>query len=259
MNIKKKQRLSIVAWLVITALVVCILLFVSWLWYIGRYEGVDLDPPVGFEAFHETSYYKINPERILMSLDLGEENVFTPEIATPENPIFEQPFSWHQADYLKIASALHQFAWKEPLNDWNLYSMHFNTACRDNPDGFGFGEFVYFKIIPYKIWLKDYEVQGLQIAPQYGNVGSGGSEYYPGPLFGGWKSIDLDKVKVTAEEALRIGEENGGQAARLSVQNNCTIRVRLSGYSGWWVRITENDTASEVFSLEIDPYTGKIK
>ena len=137
--------------------------------------------------------------------------------------------------------------------------MHFSAPCRDNPDGFGFSEFLYFKSIPYKIWLKDYEVRGLQVAPQFSDVALGESEYYPGSLFGRWKSIDLANIKITAEEALRIAEANGGQAARTSVQNNCRVRVRLSGYSGWLVRITENDSASEVFSLEIDPSTGKIK
>ena len=259
MNTTKKRRVSIVAGLVITTVVGCLLVFASWLWYLGRYDGVDLDPPVGVEAFHETTYYKINPKTILASLDQGEENVFTPEIETPDNPIFDQPFSWQQADYIKIANALYQFVWKETLEDWNLYSMNFNTACRDNLDGFGFGEFVYFKVIPYKIWLKDYEVRGLQVAPQYSDVTSGGSEFYPGPLFGEWENIELNNVQIPAEEVLKIAEENGGQLARLSVQNNCTIRVRLSGYSGWRLRITENDTASELFSLEVDPYTGEIK
>jgi len=257
MNTLKKQKSSIVVLLIITTVVGCILLFASWLWYIERYEGVDLDPPVGVEAFREINYYKINPESILSSLDHVGENVFTPEATTPENPIFDQPFSWHQADYLKIASALHSVVWKESLKGWKLYYMHFSASCRDNPNGFEFGEFVYFKTIPYKGWLKDYEVRGLQVAPQYGDVASGGSEYYPGPLFGGWKSIDLDKIKITAEEALKIAEENGGQATRLSVQNNCTIQLRLSGYSGWQVRITENNTASELFSLETNPYTDK--
>jgi hypothetical protein len=39
------------------------------------------------------------------------------------------------------------------------------------------------------------------------------------------------------------------------VENNCTIRERLSGDYGWRIRITENKSASEVFFLEIDPYS----
>jgi hypothetical protein len=236
-----------------------ILSMAFWLWYTDRYEGVDLTPPQGFEGFRKTSYYALDPDSIIYSLDQNGDTLFSAEDTPPENPIFQQPFSWSQADFLKIGYALHRFVWNQSLEDWKYYSMYFITACHDHPDGFALGEFVYFKQISDKPWLKEYEVRGMQIAPQYGNVGAGGSEYYPGPLFESWKWIDLDRVAITAEEAMYISEQNGGQAVRVSSQNECHIHVKLSGYSGWQVFIVDDETGSILFYLKIDPYTGKLK
>ena len=88
----------------------------------------------------ERGYYTIDPEAILTSLDRVETQVFTPEISSPENPIFEKYFSWRQSDYTKITAALHQFVWGEGLNDWKLYNMYFGTPCHDNLGGFELGK-----------------------------------------------------------------------------------------------------------------------
>ncbi|SRR6266498_3364901 len=258
MNIQKKQRLSFVAWLLAAITLGCILFIISWLWYLGRYEGIATSPNT-FSDFGDKRYFTIDPETVLVDLDHGKTDVFTPEIATPENPIFEKPIDWQQSDYLKIANALNQFVWNETLESWSLYYVNFNTACHNNLKGFGVAEIAYFKTIPYDALQKDYTVRAFQITPQYGYVVSSGGANFPQPLFDKWKSVNLNKLRIFAEEALKIAEENGGEAARLSVQNQCTINVRLSGSAGWKVFIYADDTGSSIFRMEIDPYTGKIK
>src|SRR5574341_496161 len=207
---------------------------------------------------HETGYYKIDPQTILKSLDNGETKVFAPETASPEDPIFDKYFSWRQADYTKVTAALHEFVWNEGLNDWKLYNMYFGTPCHDNLSGFELGKYYYFKTIFHKNGQVDYAGRGFLITPQYGDVEWGTGPNYPHPILG-WKSVNLNKVKITAEEALTIAEQNGGKEARLYVKNECNITAQLSGNSGWRIFVYRNDTGSSIFRLEIDPSTGEIE
>lgn len=256
MNIKIKQRF--VAYLVAAITIGCILLSISWLWYLERYEGVT-DSPNTFSDFGDKHYFAIDPETILADLDRGEVDVFTSEVATPENPIFGKTIEWLQADYLKIASALNQFVWNETLENWSLYYMHFKTACHDDIKGFGVAEIAYFKTVPYGALQENYTVRAFQISPQSGYVVSSGGAIFPKPLFDKWKSVNLSKLGISAEDALKIAEENGAPAARLSVQDQCTISVRLFGNDNWKVFIYADDTGSSIFRMEVDEYTGKIE
>lgn len=78
-------------------------------------------------------------------------------------------------------------------------------------------------------------------------------------VFSGWKYINLDKLKVTAEEALEIAENNGGQQARLTIKNRCRINLLLGPYPSpnWWISYSQNISAKEIFEMKIDAYTGK--
>ncbi len=258
MNTKTKRRIPIIVYITIAITILCVLLFVSWLWYIERYEGVATSPNT-FGDFGKKQYFAIDPETILTTLEHGETDVFTPEVTTPENPIFENNFEWQQTDYLKIVDTLNRFVWNEALDDWSLYYMNFSTACHDDLKGLGFAEIAYFKTIPVDILQKDYTVRAFQIVPQYGYVVSSGGATFPQPLFDRWENVNLNKLRILAEDALKIAEENGGQAARLSVQNQCTIHMRLSGDAGWKVFIYANDTGSSIFRMEVDASTGKMK
>jgi hypothetical protein len=206
----------------------------------------------------DRGYYKINPEIILTSLDNGETKVFTPETTSPENPIFDKYFSWGQSDYTRIIAALHEFVWDESLNDWRLYNMYFGTPCHDKLSGFELGKYYYFKTIFHKSGQIGYAGRGYLVTPQYGDVEWGSGPNYPHPVIG-WKSVNINKVKITAEEALAIAEQNGGKEARLLVNNECNITTQLSGYSGWRIFIYRNDTGASIFRMEVDPSTGKAK
>ena len=205
----------------------------------------------------DTGYYKIDPDNILTSLDFGGAKAFVPEATSPENPIYEEFFSWNQSDYTKIVTALHEYVWNEGLDDWKLYYMYFDTPCHDNLIGFELGKYYYFKTT-FQYGRISYAGRGFLITPQYGDVEWGSGPNYPHPIQG-WKSVDLNKVKITAEEALKIAEQNGGKETRLSVKNECKITAKLSGYSGWKMFIYRYDTGSSIFSIEIDPSTGKMK
>lgn len=213
--------------------------------------------PMYVTDFRDTGSYKINPETILEALHHGEINVFTPESATPEAPISDKPILWNQSDYQEIASALHQVVWKESLDGWSVYGMVFKTSCQENPSGFTYGDITYFKSI-FMDGRILYSAREIEIAPLYSDVTWGGGTNYPHPILG-WKSVDLIKIKVNAEDALRIAEENGGKAARESVENQCRISIGLSGGSGWKVAYAGNSSSPlYLYKIEIDPYTGQI-
>jgi hypothetical protein len=75
----------------------------------------------------------------------------------------------------------------------------------------------------------------------------------------------MTKLKVTADDALQIAEEQGGRNKRASVNHECSFNVVLAPssvhYKGWvvWYQIVQNERVETLFNLWTDPYTGKIK
>jgi len=210
-------------------------------------------------SYKDTGLFKINPETILASLDQGDTGVFLPDSRSLDDryngpALYTGPILWSQADNLTIVNALNKYVWKDTLDNWRLYSMAFNVDCQDNLSGLPGGNFQYFKTIFDKgkvidIWRE------VEIAPEYSWVAWGGSAKFAHPLLG-WESIDLSRLKVTAEDAIRIAEEHGGREARSKIQNKCSIHLSLvpAGHKGWWV----NYGYSSGFGILIDSSTGKV-
>ncbi len=214
----------------------------------------DAGRPTGL--YENEISYEIDPETILTSLKNGETNIFTKIPATPEaySPLESGSFSWSQTDYLTIANAFHNFVWKEDLQNWNLYNAEFLIEqCQNNFSGFDYAHFDYFQRQD-----KTYLVHGITITPLYGEITSGETNY---DYTSRWKSIDLTKIKISADDALLLAEKYGGEQARLSVGNNdCRIRLILAPYVldrdwGWSVFYFKHN--SKVFDMSINPYTGK--
>lgn len=215
--------------------------------------------PGGPSSYLKTGDYEINPSTILADLDRGETNLFTPILATPESPVAgtSGSFTWRQIDFLKVANALDQFVWKEPIENWNLYSMQFKRECQNNPEGFDSAEFTFYRTIEVN-GNQVYTAHGIGIYPLFDMVSWGGDTNFPHPLIFGWESIDLKKVNITADDALQIAEQSGGQNARSKANNVCRIFLTFSTNS-WYVLYYSGDTASSLFSVRIDAGTGKYK
>jgi hypothetical protein len=214
--------------------------------------------PSGVTDFGDFGSLTINPETILSSLEDENAVIFAAESSVPSEPITLDPISWNQEDYLKISGKLNEFIWHDSLSEWRLFSMDFISSCYDGVDGFGLGEMYFFKSVIHDNGKLGETGRGFLIKPEYGNVEWGGRQNFPYPFPSGWKSIDLDNLKISADEALMIGEKNGGEAARLSVQNQCKIQVSLSGYTNWEIMIYSNETGTTLFQIEIDPQTASI-
>ena len=214
--------------------------------------------PVGIGDFRDRSSYQIDPGTILPALDSGQADVFTPVDSSRPVEVPNGSVSWQQGNFLTVARSLNQTVWSEPLSDWELYSMHFSSACQEDPRGFTQGDFYYFKTTFRDNGKIRYTTQDFFISPQNGRVTWAGGSNFPHPLFG-WKNIRLGITQISAEDALTIAEENGGRESRLLVDNQCNIHVALSGGKNWQVYMYNNETSALIFAMEIDPSTGQIK
>ena len=222
----------------------------------GNKRPLSLSSP----SYTDTDIFRINPETILTSLDKGNTDVFLPDSRSLDDRyggaiIYNKPTSWSQSDNLKIVSALNKFIWQDTLDDWKLYSMIFNVDCQNGIKDLPGGVFTYFKTVFDKGRIVD-TWREFEVDSEYSFVASGDGAKSVHPVLGR-PSIDIDSLKVTAEDAIRIAEENGGRSARLKVQNQCNIHLVLTPkglQKGWWV----NYGYSTGFEIQIDPYTGKV-
>lgn len=222
------------------------------------FDDQVLTAPNGLSSYFETTEYKIDPTTILENLKEGEKNVFTLVMATPETDerLYTEPFPWKQLDYLNIANALHQYVWKETLDGWHVFNLSFYGDCEYNTAGFDLFQVTYFKYVG----SQQYTAHEIDIFPLYAGVATGGGTNFPRPLFGWNESLDLDRLKITANDALRIAEQNGGKDARLAFGNKCKISVFITSNDQKWTIIYHEDSdAKRIFEINIDPYTGKYK
>ena len=132
--------------------------------------------------------------------------------------------------------------------------MSFYGNCGYNPIGFDLVKFIYTKFVDSQMYIaREIDIypldEGVSVAEE-GNLQK--------PIFG-LEGINLDKLKITADDALRIAEENGGIDARLAVDNQCDISISSSEHN-WYVRYSiQASTNSTIFEMTINSYTGKYK
>jgi len=72
------------------------------------------------------------------------------------------------------------------------------------------------------------------------------------------RKLDLRRMAVDLEKALEIAEENGGQAYRQNVGDQCDVYAFLNQYI-WEVAYRELSEYRDVFRVNIDARTGKYK
>ena len=199
-------------------------------------------------------FYQFDPKTIFASLDRGKD-VFTPLLVDPNAVNVEYAgIAWTQSDFLRVANALSQQVWNEPLDldSWSIYDFLFSGGCSDNFGGFdGFG-ITYYRTIKTG-WETVYTARHIDLTPWKGVAEWGGDGDFSTPSIFGWTNIELTKFKTTAEQAVRIAEENGGKVARLNKENKCRIYVDI------WENNWSVDYSRAQFSVYIDPFTGEVR
>jgi hypothetical protein len=211
--------------------------------------------PKSLSDFNETGDYKIDPKNILSEIDQGKTDVFQPIMGTPTNlnTPFPMDFSWKQSDYLRVASVLHQSVWNDSLDDWHIFGMQFFKDCQNEPIGPGSAHITFYKDSAQQ---EGYTVHEIDIYPSGNGVSWGGGDGWPRPLFG-WKSINLNRLRVTADDALHVTEENGGREFRVAHNNECEIHssLRPTITGDKWIVAYFANSSSDIFEYHIDSYT----
>ncbi len=208
-------------------------------------------------------YYTIDPETILYTISRQNEEVFTPAETFPELEWWVgDPVSWSQADYWQVADAVHQHVWNEHLEDFEINYMDFTLNCEDVTIGYRQGRFGFFKVLTIG-GRKSRVEHEMIITPRDKSVAVWETTYYP--YLVNWKKIDKNRFIITADDALKTAEKAGGLNRRTSVENDCYLYVSLypgsAQYKGWRVvyQTVSGRDFNRIFTLWIDPYTGKIK
>ena len=116
---------------------------------------------------------------------------------------------------------------------------------------------VLFTSKPISITLADILFAEYSIRPKYGLVEWGGGADASRPLFGEWKSVDINRM-LDAEDGLKIAEENGGKDVRIKFDNNCSILLDLvpETYEVWDIEYLDNGLPQ--FGITIHPFAGNI-
>jgi hypothetical protein len=199
--------------------------------------------------------YGIDVQTILQSLDRGDTEVFTPQVATQEVISEIPPVQWSQKDYFQVAQALHEFVWQEPLDNWRLNRVFFRLSCEDAAFGPQFMALDMFKAAQFDEMDSRIE-RYLYIEPWLNQVKWSEVEYYPAQFHR--LALDPAQIRILAEDALEIAEGNGGREARLRAEKACDISGSITPgvrEGNWWVSYTGESWVT-LFDIIIDAQTG---
>jgi hypothetical protein len=215
--------------------------------------GQDIDPG-DTSNFNKTGSYKINASTVLESIDHNQESIFMPDTTVLPDLDIHNRTVWTQKEFWKIANSLFETVWKESLDSkWSIHKMSFKTTCKENPAGFEYATFVFYQLILQKGEL-NYNARAIDISQLDGIVSWGSDSVFARPVFGA-NTIEMDKLKITADKAFSVAEENGGKAIRQSLQNKCDLFFVLNGT---WQVVYEGYDGLPVLEMKIDPLTGEI-
>jgi len=209
-------------------------------------------------ALADRTVYTFNPYTILDSLGTENSDLFIPAPAEPDEgwPLIASPgtFGWDERDYLRVANALHQRVWGEPLDNWKLiYAYYKISQCTDIVDNVDSVAISFYRRVNgldnvHGFWLQP--LKGIATAGYGYNSDIG-------------KAIDLDNMKVNnLNSALMISEGVGGKEVRTMLKDSdCYVSALFAPYVlhgyfnsfdwGWRIYYGHN------FGMEIDPYTAK--
>ncbi len=214
---------------------------------------------------HDEGLVAINPQSILQLVHQDPNIAFTP-ISDSDYPAYSESFSkiepvlWKQADYLRIATAFFQINWGDMLSDWAVSDYSYQLGCREidvapYPQSV---QFVFHQVLKHDNTLDSRVERYIFITPNEGLLEWRESEYSPD--FSSHLYFDLSQVKISAEEALQIAENNGGKDYRGTLDNQCDISVFLkysdslfSNSYDWLVYYSHD------FSVKVDKQTGVYK
>jgi len=181
-------------------------------------------------------YYQINPFTILADIENGREDVYRlleDRAASPEHP--SGSFPWTSAEYLTIAKAHHLYLTGEPAEgEWKIFEPgDFEIdQCRDEMKGFDRATIIF-----YQREEASFPVTYIEVEPLNEMIASANTEYareyHESPLHrffddpdAHFREAKVIQGDVSAEDALQIAENAGGEEMRQKLSNDgCRIRI----------------------------------
>ena len=163
---------------------------------------------------------------------------------------FFGPIEWQQQDFLEIAYHVIDATNNDETENWKIDHASFNLPCDDSSHGPQAANLSFIKINTDKVIIE----RQITILPSVRAIMVWD---FSSPLNSTWKPIDLTKANISAEEALLIAENNGGQEKRIEIGNDCEISLILSSakQKDLW-RITYHGDID--FHVVIDSQNGDI-
>jgi gamma-glutamylcyclotransferase (GGCT)/AIG2-like uncharacterized protein YtfP len=219
--------------------------------------GLFLDEKETSETISEKEY-SFDPNTILGSIKSGDTDLFIPITIAPES--YQQSNSkmvnWNQSDYVAVAEAIFNYVWHDLDDGWKLQVIDLSVDCVAVANGPQKAFFNFYKIIKNE---KNYSrfVRYVYIYPQNGVIHV--YEYKITPSISEQKFIEIDKIEIKGDDAIRIVEQNGGADIRSSVDDECYVYSVLSPNSkkNEWQVSYYNYKGLTLFSATIDILTGK--
>jgi hypothetical protein len=208
----------------IAGVLFCAFLIFSWVKY---NEGGPVPYPINIGVFFSIGSATIDPTTLLEDIRSGEQTLFLhPQSNFPENPPFIVLIGWSQNDYIEIAKALYKEIWNDDPSKWHLYRVSFYTSCKNSSGKFESAELYYYQEVKVD-GKRMYSVRDILVQPEYGYIVWGGDTKFPRPLWG-WAEIDLEDIKrISAEEALKLADQQEGSEFRNKNNNDCRISVDM--------------------------------
>jgi hypothetical protein len=171
-------------------------------------------------------------------------------------PVFTT-LAWEQEDYFWTLDLFMKYILHEDRVSWKVVDIGAVRFCSD-PNGLPNLTIKMQKRILSA--QEDYRIEALvNVMPQPGIIELLKREYAPDE--GGERTIDWDDIRIPAEQALLIAEENGGAVVHEALNNQCRITISLTaGVQGndWWIYYEPLNQPS-VFEIAVDERTGKYR
>lgn len=202
-------------------------------------------------------WLRIQSSTILQDIHKGDIDIFesAPDELSSDSSIMD-PVQWTQVDYEEVTKALYENEFSETSSDWLFSRSLFKLDCRYAHLGPQSATFDLFRIIHSRD--KDSRIErSIFIQPLLNRVGW--SEREANPNQANWRGINLTQVNIHAEDALHIAEQQGGQAVRESVQDNCAIYVTMIAdhWDGdWKVSYAGFQSQGDLFRIYVDEESG---
>lgn len=167
---------------------------------------------------------------------------------------------WHIQDFFTISRVVHQLAWGESLDGWNLNDVNFGLMCDAS------GNYP----IPYMSTLRYFENDGdlryvSEVSVRSINNQAWVKKTVYHPRIEEWSTMELDQI-FFVEDIFQIAEKNWGEDIRKEVNNLCDVGIWYFPINGrrdkpyWRVGYDIYDADGEVIGPKVfflDPFTGQ--